>query len=58
VLLALVTALATPERHGVVLDLVFTGTSVAATQALIGGSLVPDLGPYVDLTLADKIASR
>ena len=27
------------ERHGIVLDLFLTGTSVAATQALIGGSL-------------------
>ncbi|HEU5321934.1 MAG TPA: ABC transporter substrate-binding protein [Methylomirabilota bacterium] len=27
------------ERHGITLDLVFTGTSAAATQALMGGSL-------------------
>ena len=27
------------ERHGIALDLVFTGTSAAATQALTGGSL-------------------
>lgn len=27
------------ERHGIALDLVFTGTSAGATQALLGGSL-------------------
>jgi ABC-type nitrate/sulfonate/bicarbonate transport system substrate-binding protein len=42
------------EQHGVALDLALTGTTAAATQALIGGS-VDSIGPTGDASFAAQL---